>query len=876
MAEGSPLPFPSPSAILGENHTSPPATTSAAAAATALNAEPARRPKHARSPSKRDNAKKAVPKKAVAVEADAGPDSVKGAKVDKPKQTKSRNGCSTCKAKRLKCGEEKPGCLNCSKRNVPCGGYKKVFQWRDYGSQQIRTNIVGQKQATSRITPPREASTGSPLSTTPTGEPPNIFDIPRSNPNADEQQKPRRKAPRRTKDNDDEPIQLRQRQQASNSPPKDDHNRSDSAFVRVEEVRPSPGSQQTEETTSPPDDSVHGHPMVFNPDSNFVFRTRSLSPGDGRRPSPTLTEMMLQDGHNLNTSPLDFVPFSLPEDYQLPLFSTGPNDPIMDNNNIFDDIDLIGPIQPMDMDTFMWPSRLQTPASPGASPIIDLNNMWHGAGPNPWGQPDLPFDSEEILMTRFVNMTCGVLSVIDGPSENPWRSLIMPLAKQSTGLHHAILALAAFHGAQDQPRLRFVGGHHKNIAVTNIREGLRDDTMMNHAAIATALALAFVEAWESHVKTGNAHINGAAALVKKALDYHHQEPHQGEDLARLKFLCNAWVYMDVIARVTAVDANDSTDFTNALWPPNETPDVAIGHDEPGFGINFGMGIDARLDPLMGCAGTLFPLIGHVANLVRKVCRSQRNPIGIISQARDLMESLEQWEPPAYIERPEDPLTDVRHALQTAEAYRYATMLHLHQSVPELPTPLSDEQYAQRVLQYLATVPLNSRMLLVHIYPLMIAGCQAVESEDRDWIRQRWGVMNAQMRIGIIDKCVALTEEVWRRRDSYEARPPEKRRLVATADLQSVRNRGSPLTLHASDIGNTEPGRTGMVFSLADFDGTRSPPATSDGAASRIDRRPPRDRNPEMALGKIDMAYTVRGHISWVGVMWDWAWEVLLG
>ncbi|KAF2212145.1 hypothetical protein CERZMDRAFT_41823 [Cercospora zeae-maydis SCOH1-5] len=830
MAEGSPLPFPSPSAILGDNHDSPPSSSAAAAPPPPPRPDSARRPKHARSPSRKDTAKKA------------------------PKQTKSRNGCSTCKAKRLKCGEEKPGCLNCSKRNVVCGGYKKVFQWRDYGSQQA--------SATSRISPPREASNNSPISTTPTGEPPNVLDAPRSNP------PPRRKAPRRTtKADDDDSLRrpLHQRQLSAASPSKDEHNRTDSAFVTGEDAKPSPSSQHTEATGSPGDVPGH-HQVLFNPDSAFVYRTRSLFPGDGRGPSPTLTEMMMQDGHHIDASHLDFVPFSMPEDYQFPMFSTGSHHPGMQDNNhtIFSDIDLIGPIQPLDIDTFMWPSRLQTPASP------DLNAaMWHTDTPSPWGHPDMPFDSDEMLMNRFDTMTCGVLSVIDGPTENPWRSLIMPLAKQSTGLYHAVLALAAFHGAHETPRLRYVGAHHKDIAMQNIREGLRDNTMLNHAAIATALALGFVEAWESNVKTGNAHINGAAALVKKALNAHHENPHGGEDLARLKFLCNAWVYLDVIARVTAVDANDSTDFDNALWPPNETPDIATGHNEPGFGINFGMGIDARLDPLMGCAGTLFPLIGHVANLVRKVCRSQRNPIGIISQARDLMESLEKWEPPAYIERPEDPLTDVRHALQTAEAYRYATMLHLHQAVPELPTPLNDEQYAQRVLQYLATVPLNSRMLLVHIYPLMIAGCQAVESEDRDWIRQRWGVMGAQMRIGVIDKCVALTEEVWRRRDSYEARAPEKRRLVATADLQHVRNhRGSPLARDAHDVRNAEPGRTGMVFSLMDMDGTRSPPASSDGPNKRMAR----DRKPEMGIGNIDMAYTVRGHISWVGVMWDWAWE----
>lgn len=50
----------------------------------------------------------------------------------KPKQSKSRNGCTTCKAKRLKCDETKPSCEQCRKRNVQCGGYSKAFKWRAF------------------------------------------------------------------------------------------------------------------------------------------------------------------------------------------------------------------------------------------------------------------------------------------------------------------------------------------------------------------------------------------------------------------------------------------------------------------------------------------------------------------------------------------------------------------------------------------------------------------------------------------------------------------------------------------------------------------------------------------------------------------------
>jgi Fungal Zn(2)-Cys(6) binuclear cluster domain len=52
--------------------------------------------------------------------------------IAKPKQSKSRNGCITCKGKRLKCDETKPTCEQCRKRNVQCGGYSKAFKWRSF------------------------------------------------------------------------------------------------------------------------------------------------------------------------------------------------------------------------------------------------------------------------------------------------------------------------------------------------------------------------------------------------------------------------------------------------------------------------------------------------------------------------------------------------------------------------------------------------------------------------------------------------------------------------------------------------------------------------------------------------------------------------
>lgn len=515
-------------------------------------------------------------------------------------------------------------------------------------------------------------------------------------------------------------------------------------------------------------------------------------------------------------------------------------------------------------------SRRHSPSSSSSTMSAeDVYGSWQGPISYVYNQPYFALDSPEMLTFRFDKLTCGILSVMDGPNENPWRSLIWPLAQQSPALYHAVTAMTAFHSSTDVPALRVVGHEHKQASIRYIQEGIRDSSMTDQTAIATALALGFSESWDQHTATGNTHIKGAQALVKRALADHQRNPLGGIELARLKFLCNAWVYMDVIARLTSVDSDESNDFDNTFLFASDSPNMVMGDSRAsGFGIDFGIGIDARLDPLMGCANTLFPLIGRVANLVRKVCRSQTNSPAVISQANDLKTALETWDPPAFIERPEDPTTDVQHTLQTAEAYRWATLLHLHQSVPELPS-LSSTELAQRVLQYLATVPLASRTVIVQIYPLMVAGCEAATAEDRQWVRDRWIAMGQRMRIGVIDKSATVTEEVWRRRDVYEAQPTTRRKLVATADLQPARQRGSPLV--RSDTGSlmaADPGRTGMVFSYVE-EGDASG-AVGDGSVGG--RRPNRRNASDRFVGAVDPAYTVRGHLHWVGVMWDWGWE----
>ena len=493
----------------------------------------------------------------------------------------------------------------------------------------------------------------------------------------------------------------------------------------------------------------------------------------------------------------------------------------------------------------MWMSRPQVPLAPRDGPVHPL-----------YRQPEVPAGSPEMLMLRFDKQTCGILSVKDGPTENPWRTLIWPLARDSPALYHAIASMTAFHTSKEKPALRVDGMEHMRRSIRALATGI--EKMRPDTALATTLALAFAESWDQHISTGIEHLRGARVLVNRALISHKKRSFTGDDLARLRFLCNTMVYMDVIARLTSVedDETENFDHDSVVFPYSLPSPFQQNANE--------------VDPLMGCASSLFPLIGRAANLCRRVMKVETNSIAIISQAMELKEAIEQWSPPpgTAFERPEDPTAEIQHALQTAEAYRYATLLHLHQAVPEIPS-LTSAQLAKKVLVYLATVPLSSRLVIVQIYPLLAAGCEAWDSEDRQWVEERWQSMASRMWIGNIDRCWEVMQEVWSRRNQAEQAKAEQERLRRPR-LEEIMHSESSKRKFEEEMALEEGFGFSDRLNESEMASKRQRSSFSGGFSGGFSSQGKRRQEP--TTEEMDPELTVRGGLHWAGVMKDWNWE----
>ncbi|KAI4116055.1 MAG: hypothetical protein LQ345_003463 [Seirophora villosa] len=742
----------------------------------------------------------------------------------KPKQSKSRNGCITCKTKRLKCDETKPSCWQCHKRNVECGGYRKDFKWRAFVESTFTTRPIpspNPSKATTRPWPmPSKSLASTVVSTAPENFPHQAVSL------ASDASDPLDETGHACLTSPHEPCALCFGLSMSPDTQIPRHHRS--AVPHQAAYGPSTQEDNQKEcqmlhdclsmSTSP--SLHHERPGEWSTLAKSAPSALSASTSS----EVTLPQVMYQ-----HLPALDLLCAHQPWNAFCPLAGEAqPQMEAQEDDNV-EDI-------PRQANTAKdWQLRRIPPKSSQTSSASEESTYCGSI----WGFPRFSSRSPEMVLMRFDRQTCGILSVKDGPTENPWRTMIWPLAQDSPALYHAIGSMTAFHIARDHWKLRVEGVAHMRDSIRYLSCGIEEGNIRLDAALATTLALAFSESWDRHISTGIQHLKGAKTMVNQALLEHRRNSLTPEEVRRLRFLCNTWVYMVVIARLTSVDDDESDEFDYALNAPIHS--LEAQHE---------------MDPLMGCASTLFPLIGRVANLVRAVCKSARNSINTIQQANELKNAVEAWEAPDFFEPPEDQSLNIQHSLDTAEAYRWATLLYLHQAVPEIPSR-SSEELARKVIVYLLKVPLSSRAVIVQIYPLLAAGCEVTSSEDRAWVEGRWTAMMQRMLIGNLDKCWEVVKEVWRRRDTNASEGP---RLVQRAgNRRQSGGHGMPEQVQ----GECHFSKAGRKVQGICNNGLPMPP--------HVQRR----RMSE-TMEDLDAERTVRGKMHWVGVMKDWQWEILLG
>ncbi|CAD6581245.1 MAG: hypothetical protein ASARMPREDX12_000407 [Alectoria sarmentosa] len=754
----------------------------------------------------------------------------------KKKSAVAKHNRKTCKEKRLKCDETKPVCQQCDKKGVQCEGYEKVLKWRPQEdtfrtkptSPRLRKKSVS--LTVSRPPPPPAAV-------------PSLLPESSGSPNTNSLQPVLPSYP--TPPQSATPLVSQRMHPSRPEPP------TIFPFQRTlhahEDISPLHSRLKTENSFS------SSTPSLINDgfDDEIPPESATTAPSTIWSDNSPKLENLLLPGTDLNARPPDFMDYEPTHIYRPSGFSNVPSLRTYASSSSEEEVEEIMR-EPDTVDA--WAMAFPSPGFSDSSSSSD-GSRFSILSAAIYGQPILHPDSEEMLTMRFDTQTCGILSIKDGPTENPWRMKLWPMARESPALRYAINAMTAFHASKEKPSLRIRGMQDFGNSLKLLSAGIQDTRI--DISLATTLVLAFAESWDQLISTGITHLRGAKRLVSAALINYRQGSLHPEVEARLSFLCRTWVYMDVIARLTSLDGDECEDFDTVLSP-------LCGPSAPSQGI----------DPLMGCASTLFPLIGRAANLIRKVRTSGENSLPIVSQASELKDFIEKWKVPVMLEAPEDQSTEIQHSERTAEAYRWATLLYLHQAVPEIHSGSVTgliAGMAKVVLNNLANVPPTSRAVIIHIFPLLAASCEVIGGEDRKWVADRWEAMMARMNIQNIDKCWIVVKEVWERRDNREQ---ERRRQGHRAAADHLLTGYMPTKCMKRKMSAGDDG----IHEINSSDGSphRAAQITKLSPSTKSRFGMLRKESSAAASSGLDYELTVRGDLHWAGVMKDWKWEVLLG
>ena len=217
----------------------------------------------------------------------------------------------------------------------------------------------------------------------------------------------------------------------------------------------------------------------------------------------------------------------------------------------------------------------------------------------------------------------------------------------------------------------------------------------------------------------------------------------------------------------------------------------------------------------------------------------RNGLLVITQATQLKQELVEWRPVISDNMVARSMVndgeatgvkstwDIASCIATAEAYRFASILYLHQAVPEIPC-LTSHELAEKVFILLASIPTTSHTYTVHIFPLLVASCEALPGEERDWCVSRWALLSEKLWIGNVERALEVVKEVWKRKDAMTESKSTEVRVHGDGKVKNF-------TKHIS----------GLMAAIND-----------DQASDNHGR--------------------INGKLHWSTIMREWGWEVMLG
>ena len=423
-----------------------------------------------------------------------------------------------------------------------------------------------------------------------------------------------------------------------------------------------------------------------------------------------------------------------------------------------------------------------------------------------------PIDDKMIILSgHYFSVICMINSCFDSPV-NPFRSVIGDLMASSQLVYHVVMTASASHICHRKKDMTPLALRHRGDAVSYLVQSEHTTGNRRFEALLSSVLLGMTSSWQDPSKLGLSHINSARTLFRKWID----ELGTSNNTRSVRFMVGIMAYWEAMASFLTMDSARCLDYL--------TPFCGQEHRDATVYPN----------PWTGVSTTLFIYAAQAGALCRQNRMANSVSVGTLSSdarksifleqlrsASKLEERTLQYAPPELnkIEDPNDASTPISHFQVLAQIYRFAVLLQLYLTFPELlqqthappsdlgmnssfsnPLPPDASKkttigLAVSLLNLISSVPESSGIKVLLTLPLIIAGSalqntsnnkvnpyhqtktariqdeiQSLQSSDnmishwRSYIRHKLKVLHEYVGLDPILRASQILEAVWLRAD----------------------------------------------------------------------------------------------------------------
>lgn len=357
--------------------------------------------------------------------------------------------------------------------------------------------------------------------------------------------------------------------------------------------------------------------------------------------------------------------------------------------------------------------------------------------------PDLSYTNQRLLHYWLEHLAPLISAAPKDRGASSFQVHLASMTFMRGALQSTVLSIAAIHSGltSGDTTMRFEAYKHQHDAIHLLQQAIQDPQEANaDSTLATVMmmqisARLFGDEEEAHAAN---HLTGAKAMIAR------RNAHPSASSSSAEFLNSLFAYHDILSSVSR----------------GSSP-LAV-HDAGFTAVEGSM--------KMKSIAKILQVVARISRFheAAKAERLHSHSSDLQGDNFNLGAHLQQVLLSLTFDENMVKDTETKDINLTAEAYRHAAFIYLYRVWLDMGSPNPTTlKHVQECLAFIEQVPVDSPLTSSHVWPLFTAGCEAMSTPQRQFVRERFQAMYESRRFPSLKRVLRDIEDVWNVKDAEQ-------------------------------------------------------------------------------------------------------------